>query len=130
MSETQADERRVLVIDDSPLILEITALMLEDAGWEVRGRPSAFGLEEEIGEFRPHVILLDLGMPSLTVDALPELIAGYRNAGALKVVLHSGRSAEELEEIAQGSGADGYMVKTGDEEQMIEDLEGWLPASG
>ena len=73
------------------------------------------------------MVLLDLGMPSLTMDALPELIAAFRGAGAHRVVLHSGRSAEELAEIAESSGADGYLVKTGDEDQMIQDLEGWLP---
>ncbi len=126
MTDETNSERRVMVIDDSPLILEITALMLEDAGWTVRGRPSAFHLSEDIADFLPQVILLDLGMPNLEMEALPALIAEYREAGAKRIVLHSGRSAAELREVAEQSGADGFMVKTGDEDELARELETWL----
>lgn len=64
-AETSARPRRILVVDDNRDAAESLALMLELMGHDVR---SAYDGEAGVAvatEFRPEIILMDLGMPKL-----------------------------------------------------------------
>lgn len=51
--------KRVLIIDDDPMILEVTQMALEASDFEVRTLNNENGVEDAIEEFNPHTILLD-----------------------------------------------------------------------
>ena len=62
---TQSGLKRVLVVDDSRSAAEILAIFFEGEGMEVS---LAFGGEEAVAkakEFKPHCIIMDLGLPDL-----------------------------------------------------------------
>lgn len=57
--------KRLLIVDDDPMIVEITAMSLELAGWTVT---SASGGQEALGKAaaeRPDAILMDVMMPGM-----------------------------------------------------------------
>jgi CheY-like chemotaxis protein len=54
---------RILAVDDDPRILEILKNALTDAGYEVRVITNPKETVDVAGEFRPHVIILDIAMP-------------------------------------------------------------------
>jgi PAS domain S-box-containing protein len=54
---------RVLVIDDDPDSLDLSAMMLRLAGAEVRTASSAFIAHEIVSSWQPSVVLTDLAMP-------------------------------------------------------------------
>ena len=57
------DGARVLVVDDDPEFLELTAMVLRRAGAEVRAVSSAAQAYELLGAWLPDVLLTDLAMP-------------------------------------------------------------------
>lgn len=67
---------RVLVVDDSPDILQLIHLWLKKAEADVRLTHSAAEALQTIGSYQPHVLLSDIGMPD--VDGY-ELISRIRN---------------------------------------------------
>ena len=64
MAESSDPRGRILVIDDSELVLDITRDALEEEGYEVLTNSSWVEVNATIREHRPDMILLDLMMPS------------------------------------------------------------------
>ena len=54
---------RVLIIEDDPGHQRLLVQVLEMAGYAVSATDSALGAAELVRRLRPHVILLDLGLP-------------------------------------------------------------------
>lgn len=128
MGDSGRTAATVLIIDDSELVLEFLAVVLEDEGWEVHTRTSPFLDAKDIADIAPRVVLLDLGIPGLTDADLPFVVTTLRAHGAANVLFHSGRDAVELGAIAELAGADGFVCKSaGDDEALIERLAGYKP---
>ena len=60
----------VLIIDDDPAIVRLLQAILEPAGYAVTAADSALGAAALVRRLRPHVILLDLGLPYRSGAAL------------------------------------------------------------
>ncbi|MCW3000461.1 MAG: pleD [Solirubrobacterales bacterium] len=97
---------RVLIIDDSELILAAAELGLTHAGWDVRTSSSGEeGLAAGIAD-PPDVILLDLTMPGMPGT---EVLARLRKAPATQAVPIVLLTASP--ELADGHEADGIVTK-------------------
>jgi CheY-like chemotaxis protein len=68
---------RVLAIDDEPDALTLLRVVLEAAGAEVHTMSTGVGAIERIATTRPHVMVIDIGMPEM--DGF-ELITRIRSA--------------------------------------------------
>jgi DNA-binding NarL/FixJ family response regulator len=103
---------RVLLVDDSPEIRDLLALVLRrrDVRWEVVGE--AENGEEAIAQAertQPEVVLLDIAMPVMDgMQALPKLLEVAPKA---VVVMLSGYGASTAERAAHEAGAHGYIEK-------------------
>src|SRR5262249_52090493 len=62
----QTHAYRVLVVDDSVDIVESTAFVLRLWGHEVRMAQDGMAALAVAGEFKPEVVLLDIGLPGIT----------------------------------------------------------------
>jgi two-component system OmpR family response regulator len=63
--EREADERRVLVVDDEPNIADVLVMALEDEGYAVRTASDGRQALDVLRHWPPHVVLLDLMLPVL-----------------------------------------------------------------
>src|SRR6516165_3245920 len=54
---------RVLVVEDEPRLAEVLSRMLAFDGWEVHASRDAFGAIRASRTFRPHAVVLDIGLP-------------------------------------------------------------------
>ena len=119
-------KRKLLIVDDSEIVRDLTKGTLEDAGFEVATVESALGLSSAIIRGQPDLVLLDVAMPALSGDKAVEIIRKHRILQDCNVVLFSGRSPEELQELAKACGADGFIVKTEDEDELVREVKKWL----
>lgn len=113
---------KVLIMDDSPLVLEMVRAFLERAGFETRCRTNPVGIVSEVKRERPDVVVVDVSMPLVEGH---EVVAQIRNCGAdpsPAVLLYSARPEAELAEIARTSGADGFAQKSDDHATLIQGL--------
>jgi CheY-like chemotaxis protein len=84
--------RTVLVVDDDPLVLEVTADMLEDLGCEVVTAASGLDALERLSENANIDILVnDLNMPGMDGYELAQKAAATR-PGLQVIMLSGGRS--------------------------------------
>ena len=121
MGETMRMPLRVLVVDDDPLTLATVRRVLRKAGHTTAELDGGFGFAMKLHKFEPDVVLLDINMPGLGgIGALKS--ARKLNPivdGRPRIILHSGRSPEELEETCTELGADGYLCKPASREQLL-----------
>jgi len=71
---------RVMAIDDEPDALGLLRVVLEAAGAEVITAPSAESALEQVAEAKPHVLVVDLGMPVIDGFQFIRRLRGSDNA--------------------------------------------------
>tara|TARA_B100000686_G_scaffold222419_1_gene229578 strand:+ start:1 stop:1932 length:1932 start_codon:yes stop_codon:yes gene_type:complete len=58
-------QRKILVVDDNPDITTMYSILLETEGYEVKNAADGKEAIETFKEFKPHVALLDIGLPDI-----------------------------------------------------------------
>jgi DNA-binding NarL/FixJ family response regulator len=93
------------------------SLLSQDPRFEVVGDSAdARSAIEEIGELRPEVVLLDITMPGLSgLDAIAPIRKAWSRVRVLMLTHHEG---ETFVEQALSSGADGYLSKDSESEEL------------
>jgi len=110
---------KIMIVDDSELMLEIYKNALQTAGFEVITRNTPFGTAALIASEKPDLVLLDIFMPALSGDRLVEVVKKDKGIKKTKIVLFSNRPEGELESVASACGADGFIQKTGDYMEVV-----------
>lgn len=117
---------RVLVVDDTPALRRLTALVLDGTGFEVVGE-AADGLRaiEEARRLKPDLVLLDLAMPVMDgLEALPHVRVEVPDA---RIVIVSGFERRAMESQVVEAGADGYIQKGLAPDAMVATLRALFP---
>ncbi len=118
--------QKILIVDDSDLVLEIYKEVLESADFEVITRNTPFGTASIIATEKPNLVLIDLFMPALSGDKLVELLRKDKNIQNTKLILFSNRPSDELKSISASCGADGFIQKTGDHMEVVRNVRSWI----
>lgn len=119
-------KRKILVIDDSELALDVARSALEAAGFEVVTRDTPFGSGAMILRERPDLVLLDVTMPALSGEDVVRHVRETVTMQDTCLVLFSDRPEKELRAIAQRSGADGWISKSADQEALVARVNAFL----
>lgn len=116
------DKERILVVDDDPQVvnLMLRALQTSGEGKELKLETAADGFEAglKIASFKPHLILLDLMMPGLDGFKVCERVKSNPETEHIKILIVTGFGSEENIERALRLGADGYLLKPLDMDEL------------
>jgi PAS domain S-box-containing protein len=103
--------RRILVVDDNRDSADSSALLLQMLGYEVR---SAYDGEEAIdaaAQFRPDVVLLDIGMPKLNGYDVCRFLRKQPWGREMIIIALTGWGQEDDRRRTDEAGFDHHMVK-------------------
>jgi CheY-like chemotaxis protein len=103
--------RKVLVVDDDPMQLNLTRELLEAEGYDVHIHTMGFGATEKVFQERPDVVLLDVNMPALSGEGLVSVLRGRGLLAATKVLLYSSNDEDWLRRAVERLGVSGYVCK-------------------
>lgn len=107
---------RILVVDDEPPIRKLLRMGLSAHGYEVLEAPTGKAALELL-EKKPHLVILDLGLPD--IDGL-ELLRTIRHRDeSLPIVVLSSRGDEAGKVAALDLGADDYVTKPFGMEELL-----------
>jgi PAS domain S-box-containing protein len=110
--------RRILVVDDNRDAAESLGMLLEMIGNEVRLAHDGLEAVTAAAEFRPDVVLLDLGLPKLNgYEAARAIREGTGGDGVLLVAL-TGWGQEEDRRRSRAAGFDHHLTKPVDFEAL------------
>ena len=110
-----SQQAKILVVDDEPAIRRLLGAGLARAGYRVVEAASARDALSAMQIDKPEAVLLDLGLPDR--DGL-ELVPLLKAAGA-SVIVVSARDATEQKVTALDLGADDYVTKPFDTEEVL-----------
>jgi CheY-like chemotaxis protein len=107
-----AEKKRILLLDDSTITLELERAVLEDRGHKVAIASNLLEFQAQLDEFQPEVILTDLMMPDISGKDIVRVLKQDFHTEKIPIILFSSRPDEELAPIAEQAGADGYLSKS------------------
>ena len=102
---------RVLLIDDSEIVLEATSAMLTNAGFDVRAVSSMQRFLNALLDWKPHVVVTDLHMPEMSGAELCAWIRRQMPTNRIPIVVYSSTPEDELEVLVRDVGADAFISK-------------------
>jgi chemosensory pili system protein ChpA (sensor histidine kinase/response regulator) len=101
---------KVLIADDSPLVLRMIEKMLTSAGYEVATAHDGREALERASSERFALAILDVSMPRMNGDEACRALKAAEATRALPVIILTSREAGEMASLA-GAGADHYISK-------------------
>src|SRR5512133_375578 len=115
--------KTVLIVDDSPAVIDALTGAFEDAGFEVA---SAFDGEAVFGKMagvNPDVLLLDIYMPKLNGADVCRLVKAHPHWKKTYLVLMSSRISDREIDMYRRIGADEILKKPFDPAQAVALVE-------
>ena len=110
---------RVLVVDDDEVIRRLIAVNLQLEGFDVETAVDGQDCLERVTEVAPDVITLDVMMPRLDGWETAVQLRKSPETAHIKVVLITARAQEDDKTRGSHVGADAYLTKPFDPNEMI-----------
>jgi len=116
--------KRILVVDDSPLVVEAVRDALEPDGIAVDELDDMEGLQDaKLDEFA--LILCDVHLPPTFGDDIAGAMR-RRTRSAAPILLLSSMPEADLAARARASGLDGYISKDRGVDGLVNEVRAWL----
>jgi PAS domain S-box-containing protein len=107
----RSHQRRVLVVDDNTSAAEVLGMLVKMLGNEVRIACNGEQAVEQAAEFRPHLILMDLGMPIVDGYEAARRIRQQTWGKEIMLVALTGWGQDEDKRRTKQAGFDDHLVK-------------------
>jgi two-component system KDP operon response regulator KdpE len=104
-----ASTTRILIVDDEPPIRRLLRTSLVSQGFQIVEAATGREALDEVGQARPDLIVLDLGLPDMQGQEVIRLLRGQ--GSSVPIVVLSSRTDETGKVEALDLGADDYVTK-------------------
>lgn len=117
-------QKKILVVDDSEIVLAMASDALKEVGFEVVTALSAMEADRCIfsGD-RPDLIILDVMLPMLDGDKKAKMLKENELTRDIPILLLSSKPENELIRLVKESGADGFIRKPFTSQLMVSRVE-------
>ena len=115
--------KRIIILEDEKDILEVIQFILEEEGYDVIAF-NHFEPLEEIIEFQPNLVLLDVRLSDGYGHLLCSQLKANPTTSYLPVILVSG--ATNLEKIAKDYGADNFLEKPFGMDELVKMVKHYI----
>jgi CheY-like chemotaxis protein len=121
--------KRILIIEDNPLNLELTTDLLETNGFTVSSAQTAEEGLRMAREILPDLVLMDFGLPGMDGLCATKDLKANPGTRDLTVVGLTAHAMNGDEEIALNAGCDGYLTKPIDTRTFIESITRFIASA-
>ena len=119
----------ILIVDDDKMVVEIAAAALEARGHIVGYLPDGGNVSDVVAIKHPDVVVLDCVMPKLSgLDVLRKLRSSA-DSYYTAVLMLTGRTSSFDEEIALRAGANDYLRKPFNPDELVARVEALIDKS-
>jgi excisionase family DNA binding protein len=129
----ESGKRKVLLVDDDVELVELMTKVLEEDGrFEVRVATTGFDAGMMVKEYRPDLIVLDVMLPDINGREVCHRVRDDKTLEDVRILCISGMIEEDRIQELKLSGADDFLHKPFDIEELIDRMCGLLeiePAS-
>jgi excisionase family DNA binding protein len=117
----ESGKRKVLLVDDDPDLVEMMSKVLEDDGrFEVRIASNGFDAGMMVKEYRPDLIVLDVMLPDINGKEVCHRVRADSTLEDVRIICISGMIEDDKIQELREAGADDFLPKPFDIEELIE----------
>jgi excisionase family DNA binding protein len=117
----ESGKRKVLLVDDDGELVELMTKVLEDDGrFEVRVAGTGFDAGMMVKEYRPDLIVLDVMLPDINGKEVCHRVRSDSSLEDVRILCISGMIEEDKVQELRLSGADDFLHKPFDIEELID----------
>jgi chemosensory pili system protein ChpA (sensor histidine kinase/response regulator) len=118
----------IMVVDDSLTVRKITSRLLEREGFQVVTAKDGVDALEQLVDYKPDVMLLDIEMPRMDGFDLARNVRADARLRDVPIVMITSRMADKHRNYAMEIGVNHYLGKPYQEEQLLELITGFIAA--
>ena len=112
----------ILVVDDSPTVLRLTAAPLAEQGYRVLTAVDGEQALEMVAKYRPDLLILDIILPKKNGFQVCRELKTNSNTRDIRIILLSSKSNESDRFWGLRQGADSYMTKPFDTFELLASI--------
>lgn len=116
-------KRKILLIDDSEIVLAMEKSVLEGRGYEVEATSNLMDFERTLQTWKPDLILTDIHMPEAQGTDICRTLKNEYGTQDIPIVLFSSLPDADLQTLAEEVGADGWLSKANGLEALGEKVD-------
>ena len=120
---------RIHIVDDDPDIRQLVTYWLVEEGHEVSAAADGDAALERVAAHPPDLLILDMMMPRVDGYEVLKSVAAAGVAETMKVLVLSARSTEQDRELGLQLGADLYVNKPFEPEELVNVVNEMLSLS-
>jgi len=102
---------RILIVEDESLVCSFYQSIFEEAGMESKAVKNPFNILEDIIQFKPDLILLDIYMPEINGIEVASIIRQYKAFENIPIVYLSTETNINKQLYAMNKGGDDFLMK-------------------
>jgi DNA-binding response OmpR family regulator len=119
--------RKVLLIEDEPNIIEAIRFLLSRDGWSVHTHANGADAVAEVARVDPDLVVLDMMLPGRSgMDILRDLRADPETQG-LPVLMLTARGQSRDRDMAELAGVSRFMTKPFSNSEVLEAVRSLMP---
>ncbi len=123
-------EKRILVVDDNDLNLELVIDLLEVAGFDVHSATTAEEGIQLARSLQPDLILMDVGLPGMDGLEAAKILKGDPRTHKIPLVALTAHAMRGDRETALAAGCDGYITKPIDTRTFTQEVRRFATVQG
>jgi DNA-binding response OmpR family regulator len=127
-SSPRPENCRVLVVEDNPNVARMATMMLQLYGLDVRTLSQGRTVVETARTFRPHFVLLDIGLPDIDGFQVAKLLRQDAELKDSVIIAVSGYSPDMYPGESRMETFDHYLVKPVDFDSLVPLLRSAVPS--
>ena len=122
-------KKKILIVDDSVLAIDVARTALESAGHVVLTALDLAQLEAFRADLDVDLVLMDVQMPEIYGDDIAAVLRQFDGV-SVPIYLYSNLERDELERRAIEAGIDGFVSKRDGIEAVVEQVSAILEGRG
>ena len=125
LSDAESAGGRILIVEDDDDIVDVLRRTLRAEGYEVRSAHDGPVALEDLVDFAPDLVVLDLGLPGIDGIEVCDRIRNSENS-EVPILMLTARADAEDRVTGLDSGADDYLVKPFDRAELLARIRALL----
>jgi two-component system, OmpR family, alkaline phosphatase synthesis response regulator PhoP len=120
-------KRKILIVDDSEVVLTVARVALEEEGYEVFTASDGIKANNYLfSREKLDLVIMDVMLPMLDGDKKVKLLKDKEMYSHTPFLLISSKSAEQLKQLTVETGANGYLQKPFSKAELVACVQSLL----
>ena len=120
-------KRKLLIVDDDTSLVDLmTDVVMRDGRFDIRTVNNGFGAGMMVKDFHPEIMILDVMLPDINGKEVCQRVRSDKTMDDCKIICISGMVEESRIEELRQAGADDFMRKPFDIDDLLRNVCGKL----